>query len=105
MTNPKINKPTSAEPVIYVHAKGHGQIRPHSVQKLLEAGLPVCSRLEYKGLTQTEHGYDQPALLVAELARRFPGRPIIFLRAGLQPSKQLLEILSNLLDHIDQHEA
>ena len=101
MTNPKINKPTSAEPVIYVHAKGHGQIRPHSVQKLLEAGLPVCSRLEYKGLTQTEHGYDQPALLVAELARRFPGRPVIFLRAGLQPSKQLLDSLSSLLDQVD----
>ena len=102
MTNKNNHKPASSEPVIYVHAKGHGQIRPRYVQKLLETGLPVCSRLEYEGLTQTENGYDQPGLLVNELARRFPGRPVIFLRAGLQPSRQILKKLNGLLDQMDQ---
>ncbi|MDH4020666.1 MAG: hypothetical protein OEU84_13810, partial [Xanthomonadales bacterium] len=102
MTNENNHKPASTEPVMYVHAKGRGKIRPDSAQRLLETGLPVCSHLEHEGLIQTENGYDQPGLLVAELARRFPGRPVIFLRAGLQPSRQLLDNLKSLLDQVDQ---
>ncbi len=41
-------------------------------------------------------------LLIAEIAGLFPDRPIIFLRAGLQPSKYLLEQLSALLEGSDQ---
>ena len=92
-----MSKPLSAQPVIYVHAKGHGQIDRHSIQILLELGLPVCSHLEYEGLKKTKYGYDQPGLLIAELVGLFPGRPQIFLRAGLQPSKQLLDQLTGLL--------
>ena len=92
-----MSESTSAKPVIYVHAKGHGRIDAHTVKNLLESGLPVCSRLRCEGLTQTENGYDHPGLLIAELAGLFPGRPIIFLRAGLQPSKQLLGQLTGLL--------
>jgi glycosyltransferase involved in cell wall biosynthesis len=98
-------KLSPAKPVIYVHAKGRGQITSHSVQNLLDSGLQVCSRLEYMGLTRTENGYDQPGLLIAEMANLFPGRPIIFMRAGLQPSMQLLDSLTGLLDRIDQDVA
>ncbi|MGB5292921.1 MAG: hypothetical protein WBN41_15885, partial [Lysobacterales bacterium] len=98
-------KSSPVKPVIYVHAKGHGQITGHSVQKLLDADLQVCSRLEYPGLTRTENGYDQPGLLIAEMAGRFPGRPVIIMRAGLQPSMQLLDSLNGLLDQIGQDVA
>jgi GT2 family glycosyltransferase/glycosyltransferase involved in cell wall biosynthesis len=97
-----MSEPTSAKPVIYVHARGHGQITEHSVKNLLESGMPVCSRLKYEGLTQTENGYDHPGLLIAELAGLFPGRPIIFLRAGLQLSEQLLGCVTGLLAASDQ---
>ena len=98
-------KSPPAKPVLYVHAKGHGQITRHSVQKLLDSGLQVCSRLEYPGLKQTEYGYDQPGLLIAEMAGLFPGRPILFMRTGLQPSMQLLDSLTGLLEQIDQDVA
>ncbi len=97
-----MSEPAFAKPVIYVHAKGHGRIGEHALQNLLELGLPVCSRLRYEELTQTENGYDQPGLLITELAGLFPGRPIIFLRAGLQPSEQLLGQLTDLLESSDQ---
>ncbi len=74
----------------------------HSVPKLLEPGLPVCSRLAYEGLIQTENGYDKPGLLITELAERFPGRPIIFVRAGLEPSAALIEKLTVLLEQSDK---
>lgn len=93
---------TSTKPVIYVHAKGRGRIDEVSVKDLLESGLPVCSRLEYDGLIRTENGYDNPGLLIAELAGLFPGRPIIFLRAGLQPSEQLLGSVTSLLAGSEQ---
>src|SRR5210317_427419 len=94
--------PTSSEPVIYVHAKGHGLIDQYSVQKLLETGLPLCSRIKFKELTQTVNGYDQPVLLVSELADLYPGRPIIFLRAGLQPTRQMIDKLTVLMGQMDQ---
>ena len=97
-----MSEPTSLNPVIYVHAKGRGRIDTHSAKNLLKSGLPVCSRLKYEGLTQTENGYDHPGLLIAELAGLFPGRPIIFLRAGLQPPAQLLGQLTGLLAGSDQ---
>jgi len=89
-------------PVIYVHAKGREQLGDPQAQSLLELGLPLCSRLAIDGLKQTEHGYDQPVLLLAELAELYPARPVIFLRAGLQPSIQLLEKLTGLLEQSDQ---
>jgi len=95
----------SIEPVIYVHAKGRGQVRSDSARALLGLGLPVCNRLGCDGLTKTENGYDDPALLIAELAGLFPGRPIIFLRAGLQPTRSLIDGLTGLLAHVDQPAA
>ncbi|MGB7451050.1 MAG: glycosyltransferase, partial [Lysobacterales bacterium] len=62
----------------------------------------MCTRLKLKGLTQTVNGYDQPALLVAELADLFPGRPIILMRAGLQPTRQLIDKLTVLMEQMDQ---
>ena len=95
-------KPAITKPVIYVHAKGHGQISQHSVQKLLALNLTVCSHLKYEGLLQTENGYDQPGPLITELAGLFPGSPVIFLRAGLYPSIQQLDTLTRLLELTDQ---
>ncbi len=95
------NKP-SAKPVIYVHAKDREQASDSQVQDLLKLGLTLCSRLAHDGLTQTTNGYDQPGLLVAELAGLFPGQPVIFLRAGLQPSKYQIDQLTGLLDQADK---
>ena len=98
MTDKKTSNKLSAQPVIYVHAKGRGQGSETQVRALLELGLPLCSRLAYDGITQTNIGFDQPGLLLAELAELFPGRPVIFLRAGLQPSKYQLDQLTGLLE-------
>jgi GT2 family glycosyltransferase/glycosyltransferase involved in cell wall biosynthesis len=102
MTDKKTPNKLSALPVIYVHAKGRGQASETRVQALLELGLPLCSRLAYDGVTQTDAGYGQPGLLLAELASLFPGRPVLFLRAGLQPSKLLLDQLTGLLQQANQ---
>ena len=88
-------KPSIA-PVIYVHAKGRGIIGKDTARALLELGLPVCSQLAHDGLEQTAHGYDQPGLLIAELAGRFPNRPLILMRAGLQLSRPLIDELAAL---------
>ncbi len=95
------NKP-STKAVIYIHAKGCSPVNERQVKALLELDMPVCSQLAHEGLTQTENGYDQPVLLCAELARLFPGRPVIFMRAGMQPSKQQLAILTGLLEQAGQ---
>jgi GT2 family glycosyltransferase/glycosyltransferase involved in cell wall biosynthesis len=102
MTNKKTHHELPAEPVIYVHAKGCKQSSKAQAQALLELGFPVCSRLAFDGLTQTENGYDRPAQLLAELAGLFPGRPVIFLRAGLMPSKNQIDQLAELLEQADQ---
>ncbi len=105
MSNNKLPGKPSIEPVLYVHAKGRGQVDKNTAKALLELGLPVCSRLAHDGLTQTENGYDRPALLIAELAGLFPGRAVIFLRAGLQLTRPLVDRLMGLLDHADQPAA
>ena len=102
MTDNKPSKKLSAAPVIYVHATGRKRTSETEVKTLLELDLPLCSRLKFKGITQTTHGYDQAGLLVAELSEKFPGRPIIFLRAGLYPSKHLLNQLTGLFENADQ---
>jgi GT2 family glycosyltransferase len=102
MTDKKTPNKPSAMPVIYVHAKGHEQASKEQVQSLLEPGLPVCCHLAYENVTRTENGYDQAGLLLAELAELFPGNPIIFIRAGLQPSRNILDELTLLLQRGDQ---
>ena len=102
MTDNKSSKKPSPAPVIYVHAKGRTQASQAEVNSLLELDIPLCSRLKYKDVKQTTHGYDQPGQLLAELSGLFPGRPVIFLRAGLSPAKQLLVSLSGLLDQTEQ---
>ena len=97
-------KPSIA-PVIYVHAKGRGKIGKDTARALLELGLPVCSQLAHDGLEQTAHGYDQPGLLIAELAGRFPGRPLIMMRAGLQVSRPLIDELADLQQRAPQAAA
>jgi len=93
---------SSEKPVIYMHAKGRRPAGENELDTLGELGLPICSHLDYEGLTKTENGYDQPGLLIAELAELFPGRPIIFMRAGLQPTNQLLDELTQLLMQTDE---
>ncbi len=102
MTEKKTLSKLSTKPVIYVHAKDHGQITVDQLQTLLELGLPLCSKLTIDGTTTTVNGYDQPGLLLAELAKLFPARPVVFLRAGLQPSKPLLDQLAELLEQTDK---
>jgi len=102
MTDKKTPNTLSTKPVIYVHAKGRGQSSETQLQSLLKLDLPLCSRLAVEGFIQTNNGYDQPALLVTELAALFPGRPVIFITAGLQPSKHQLDQLVALLENTDQ---
>jgi|GEM_PF-457568 len=92
----------SAMPVIYVHAKGSDRATDRQILALAELGLPLCSRIANNGMVKTEHGFDRPGLLLAELCELFPGRPVIFLRAGLQPSKQMLDRLVMLLEPFEQ---
>lgn len=94
------NKP-STKVVMYVHAKDCTPVNERQVKALLNLDIPVCSQLPHEGLTQTENGYDQPVSLIAELAGLFPGRAVIFIRAGLLPSKQQLASLTRLLDAAD----
>ncbi len=97
MTATKTSKNPSASPVIYVHAKNCGQLTDGQLQQLLKLGMPICSRLAFGKMVKTNHGYDQQSLLLAELVESFPQRPIVFLRAGLLPSKQQLDQLATLL--------
>ena len=89
-------------PVIYVHARGCEPVNDAQLQALLGLGSPVCSRLAHDELEQTTHGFDQPGKLLAELANRYPDRPVVFLRAGIQPSKHQIEQLLVLLEQADQ---
>ena len=93
--------PTLA-PIIYVHARGCEPASQAQIHALLELGSPLCSRLASDELEQTTYGFDQPDELLAELAGRYPGRPVIFLRAGLQPSKQQLDQLTTMLAQAEQ---
>ncbi len=95
----------SIEPVIYVHAKGRGQVDENAARALLELGLPVCSHLAYDGLEHTRNGYDRPGLLITELAGRFPGRPLIIIRAGLQLTRHLIDKLAGLQQRLPQASA
>jgi len=97
MTDTRSPSISTLAPVIYVHAKGCEPASQVQIQALLELGSPLCSRLASDELEQTTHGFDQPDKLLAELASRYPGRPVIFLRAGLQPSKQQLDQLTAIL--------
>jgi GT2 family glycosyltransferase/glycosyltransferase involved in cell wall biosynthesis len=92
----------SVLPVVYVHAKDREPLNGEQTDALLELGLPLFSRLQIQGTTQTLNGYDQPELLLAELAALFPNRPVIFLRAGLQPSGILLDHLSRIIAQASQ---
>jgi hypothetical protein len=102
MTENKTIKNLSEKPVVYVHAKGRDPISKAQVKTLLELGLTLCNRLPIDGTVKTENGYDQPGLLLTELAGLFPGQPIIFLRAGLQPSRELIDQLSHLSKQADK---
>ncbi len=102
MTDTKMPSKPSLTPVIYVHARGREQAGAAEIRALSELGLPLCSRLAHQGMKQTVHGYDQPGLLLAELAGMFPGQPVVLLRAGLLPSKHQLEQLVSIIRHADQ---
>jgi GT2 family glycosyltransferase/glycosyltransferase involved in cell wall biosynthesis len=97
MTKKKTPDMPFEKPVIYVHAKGHSPVSRAQIRSLSELGLPVLSRLQVDGAVQTKNGYDQALALLAELAKKFPGRPVIFLRAGILPSAKLLGQLTLLV--------
>ncbi len=102
MNDREMPSPDHLGPVIYIHAKGRAKISRSEAKALLEQGLQLCSRLAYEGWTQTVNGYDQPGLLMAELARSFPGRPVIFMRAGMRPDRQQLDELLEMAYAGDQ---
>ena len=102
MTSKKTPSNATFAPVIYIHARGCQQATKAQISALSELDLPLCNRLGIEGTQATVQGYDQPGLLLAEIADRFPGRPVIFLRAGLQPSKNQLDQLGTLLTKTDE---
>ena len=94
MTHPKLPWP----PVFYLHAKGRERARPDEIEALRALGCVVCSRVDGDETVRTEHGYDQPVLLLRELAERYPGRPLGFIRAGLRPDASQLAELAAILE-------
>ncbi len=85
-------------PVIYLHAKGRGRAVAADVEPLRHLRMPLCSRVAVAGLEQTDYGYDEPAALLNELSQRYPSRPVILLRAGLNPGRSDIARLSRLLE-------
>ena len=105
MTEKSMTKPARSEPVIYLHARGRRQPGESVIQALQGLGLTLCCRLPLPGVTQTTHGYDQPLALIKELAQRFPNKDIIFLRAGLVPTREQIDDLSGILASENQPAA
>jgi glycosyltransferase involved in cell wall biosynthesis len=105
MVKSRTPTPDYDEPVIYVHAKGREKIAQSDARALLELGLPLCSRMAYKGWNQTVNGYDQVGKLIAEMAVLFPARPVIFMKAGLQIKRQQIDELLELANGDDQPAA
>jgi len=95
-------KEKGAAPVVYVHAEGRGVASAEDFAALAEAGCTVCSRLGSGNVVQTKHGPDEPGALLKELAERFPGRPVAFVRAGLRPTKAHFAELDRLLHSGDE---
>jgi len=93
---------TTLAPVIYVHSRGCQPATDAHIQALSALGSPLCSRLARGGLEATTHGFDQPGELLAELASQFPGRPVVFLRSGLLPSRQQIDQLTAMLERAEQ---
>lgn len=102
MTQQKSPSEASTRPVIYLHAKGRAKAGPEDIEALLGLGCTVCSHLAAEGTVRTAHGFDQPGALLGELAERFPGRPIGFIRAGLRPTGQQLAELTAILERADE---
>ncbi|MBT8070289.1 MAG: hypothetical protein KJO80_07635, partial [Gammaproteobacteria bacterium] len=92
---------STTKPVIYVHAKGRKQVDANAIRALADLDLTICCRLAFENTVQTVNGYDQPGLLLREIAGLFPGKPVIFLRAGLQPSRRLVDTLTGILNRSD----
>ena len=101
MTQKTSPSEASTRPVIYLHAKGRVRAGPEDIEALLGLGCTVCSRLGYEGSAGTTHGLDQPGALLRELAERFPGRPIAFVRAGLRPTAGQLAELTAILERAE----
>jgi len=102
MTDKKTQSHSAKSPVIYVHAKNRKRVGHDDIKPLLKLALPLYSRLPFKGVEQTVYGYDQPVSLLAELARRHPHSAVIFLRAGLYPTRHDISRLMRILQSIDQ---
>ncbi|MGD9265465.1 MAG: hypothetical protein PVJ71_06785, partial [Lysobacterales bacterium] len=94
----KSPRTTLRSPVIYVHARDHAPLDRRQAKLLAALGLTVCTRLEVEGTEKTTHGYDHPDALLAELGDKYPQRPIIVMRAGLQPTAALLAELASLAE-------
>lgn len=85
-------------PAIYVHAKGCAQATDQQLSALAALGLPLLSRLGGENVQRTVYGYDQPLELLTEISQLYPNRPLIFLRAGLQPELEQIQQLLWLAD-------
>ena len=94
----KSPRTTLRSPVIYVHARDHAPLDHEQARSLAALGPTVCTRLEVKGTEKTTNGYGHPDALLAELGSKYPGRPIIVMRAGLQPTAPLLADLASLAE-------
>lgn len=94
MSHPIPPSEASRLPVVYVHAKGRARVDSDEVRALLDLGCTVCSRMPIEGVVQTGHGYGEPVGLIQELAKRYPGRPVLIIRAGLKPSAEQLASLA-----------
>ena len=82
--------------VVYVHAKGVPAATHEQLEGLSALGFPLLSRIPGEHVNSTRSGYDQPLQLLAEIADLFPQQAVIFLRAGLQPSRSQITQLMRM---------
>jgi GT2 family glycosyltransferase/glycosyltransferase involved in cell wall biosynthesis len=91
--------------VLFVHASGTHAVDLPWLEHVQSLGAEVFSHASLPGTHGTQHGLDEPQLLLGELAKAAPERPIVLLRAGLRLQAEHLDDLLALLDDPEAPQA
>jgi len=91
----------SDQAVLYVHAKNVPAATQTQLKALSALGFPLLSRMDNEYVQTTHSSFDQPLQLLAEISARYPDKAVIFLRAGLLPSRSQVDELLALSAHLE----
>jgi GT2 family glycosyltransferase/glycosyltransferase involved in cell wall biosynthesis len=83
--------------VLFVHATGTATPEAVWLEGICGLDATVCSHANLPGVNRTKHNLERLGELISELAGRYPGRPIVFLRAGIDLRAPDLESLVSRL--------